>query len=245
VPHRIVSLVPSVTELLAQWGQEHRLVGRTRYCVEPRRLLETVPALGGTKDPELDRIIQLSPDLVILERDENTRAGAEALSAAGLRTFVLEIRTLRDVQKAWVDLSVLLGIPLEGQRRVEALEALLPKSEGRGPRTIALVWCDPWILAGPDTYLGDLVQHAGFRVVGPQGYPRLSLEELRALEPEVVLLPTDPFPFSRRHQRELQSRLPGASVHILDGRAVTWFLSRTEEGLRMLQALRIQGAGAR
>ncbi|HLP31044.1 MAG TPA: endonuclease III, partial [Geothrix sp.] len=95
-PQRIVSLVPSVTELLVQWGLAARLVGRTRYCIEPRWIRNTVPTVGGTKDPDLARIRDLAPDLVILEQDENPKAVAEALTALGIPWLALEIRTVRD-----------------------------------------------------------------------------------------------------------------------------------------------------
>ena len=238
VPRRIVSLVPSVTELLAQWGLGARMVGRTRFCTEPRWLGRLVPAFGGTKDPDIPGILAQEPDLILLEKDENTLETAEAFRSAGLPILVLEIRTVADCAKAWVELSRALGVAEVGRQRAKALLATLGPQRRMAPRTLTLVWKAPWIAAGPDTYLSDLARQAGFLPIGPDGYPRLTDLELEALAPEVILLPTDPFRFTQRHRTELARRFPKASIHVLEGKALTWMLSRTEEGLALLRSLR-------
>jgi endonuclease-3 len=237
-PQRIVSLVPSVTELLVQWGLAARLVGRTRYCIEPRWIRNTVPAVGGTKDPDLGRIKDLAPDLVILERDENPREVAEALTALGIPWLALEIRTVRDCLGALRELGTRLGVPEAGELRAAALEASLKGRRRKGPRALVLIWKDPWMSAGPDTYLGDLLRQGGFTPIGPERYPALSDEDLEALAPEAILLPTEPYRFNRRHQADLQRRFPEAEVRVVDGQAVTWYLSRTELGLDLLRSFR-------
>jgi ABC-type Fe3+-hydroxamate transport system substrate-binding protein len=237
-PQRIVSLVPSVTELLVQWGFAARLVGRTRYCIEPRWIRNTVPTVGGTKDPDLDRIRDLAPDLVILERDENPKAVAEALTALGIPWLALEIRTVQDCAQGLRLLGDRLGAPDLAEARATALEASLKSRRRKGPRALALIWRDPWMSAGPDTYLGDLLRQGGFTPVGPDRYPALTLHDLEALDLKVILLPTEPFRFNRRHQSELQKQFPGVSVHLVDGQALTWYLSRTEAGLDLVRSLR-------
>ena len=235
-PARIVSLVPSVTELLVQWGLASRLAGRTSFCVAPKWIRASVPAVGGTKTPDLEKIISLRPDLVILERDENTLAAAQALEAAGLRLLVLRIRSLRDCLQAFLDLGAAVGMAAAGQARAAALKALLKPRPRRGPRTLTLIWKDPWMCAGPDTYVADLVRQAGLAPIGPEGYPRLAEAELDALDPQVLLLPDEPYRFTQRHQAELQRRFPGARVRRVDGAGLTWYLSRTEEALAALRA---------
>lgn len=237
-PQRIVSLVPSVTELLVQWGLAARLVGRTRYCIEPKWIRNTVPMVGGTKDPDLDRIRDLAPDLVILEKDENPKSAAEALTALGIPWLALEIRTLKEAAAELRRLGDALGVPEAGAGRAASLEARLKGRRRQGPRTLALIWKEPWMSAGPDTYLGDLLRQSGFTPIGPDGYPTLEDAELAALAPQVLLLPTEPYRFNRRHLADLQRRFPEAAVHLVDGQALTWYLSRTEEGLDLLQGLR-------
>jgi endonuclease III len=233
-PMRIVSLVPSVTELLVQWGLAARLAGRTAFCVEPKWIRASVPSVGGTKNPDIPRIISLRPDLVIMEQDENTLQAAEALRAAGLELLVLRIRSLKDCLEAFRQLGAGVGLPALGQARAAALRALLKARPRKGPRTLTLIWKDPWMSAGPDTYVSDVVRQSGLTPIGPDRYPTLTEADLDALEPQVLLLPDEPYHFTARHQAELQRRFPGASVRRLDGRHLTWYLSRTEQALAAL-----------
>ena len=233
-PLRIVSLVPSVTELLVQWGLGSRLVARTAFCVEPAWIRLSVPAVGGTKTPDIGKIVELRPDLVILERDENTLEAAQALGAAGLRLLVLSVRSVKDCLAAYLELGEALGVPAAGRDRAAALKALLKARPRKGPRTLTLIWKDPWMSSGPGTYVADLVRQAGLTPIGPDRYPVLSDPELDALDPELLLLPSEPYRFSKRHQAELARRFPRARVLRLDGRALTWYLSRTIEALRLL-----------
>ncbi|WP_243302697.1 endonuclease III [Geothrix oryzisoli] len=237
-PQRIVSLVPSVTELLVQWGLAARLAGRTRYCIEPRWIRNTVPAVGGTKDPDLGRIKDLAPDLVILERDENPKEVAEALTALGIPWLALEIRTVQDCIGALRQLGARVGAAEAAEARALALETRLKGRRFKGPRALVLIWKDPWMSAGPDTYLGDLLRQGGFTPIGPDRYPVLSDGELEVLAPEVILLPTEPYRFHRRHQADLQKRFPQAAVHLVDGQVLTWYLSRTEAGLDLVRSFR-------
>jgi endonuclease-3 len=238
-PQRIISLVPSVTELLVQWGLAARLVGRTRYCIEPRWIRNTVPSVGGTKDPDLGRIRDLAPDLVILEHDENRKEVAEALTALAIPWLVLDIRTVKDCAAALRLLGARLGVPVAAEARAGALEASLKGRKRKGPRVLALIWKDPWMSAGPDTYVGDLLRQGGCTPIGPDRYPTLSEEDLEALAPQLLLLPTEPYRFNRRHQAQLQQRLPGADIRLVDGQALTWYLSRTEAGLELVKGLRL------
>lgn len=233
-PQRIISLVPSVTELLAQWGLASQLVGRTRYCIAPKWIRATVPSVGGTKDPDFHRIADLRPDLVILEKDENPKSVADALSDLGIPWIALEIRTVEDCVAAWLRLGKLLGAMDQAKARETELKTMLKPKHKAGPRTLTLIWKDPWMSAGPDTYPSDLARRAGFSPIGPARWPRLSEAELDALDPAVILLPTEPYRFNKRHATELQKRFPDAQVHLVDGQAVTWYLSRTAEGLAML-----------
>jgi endonuclease-3 len=234
-PVRIISLVPSVTELLVQWGLASRLAGRTAFCVEPKWIRASVPSVGGTKTPDLERIIALRPDLVVMEQDENTLPAAEALRAAGLHLLVLRIHSLKDCLEGFRQLGAAVGLPELGEARAAQLQAALKPRPAKGRRTLTLIWKDPWMSAGPDTYVADLVRQAGLTPIGPDRYPQLSDAQLDALEPELLLLPDEPYHFTARHQTELQRRFPGAAVRRLDGRHLTWYLSRTQEALAFLR----------
>ena len=236
-PARIIPLVPSVTELLAEWGLASRLAGRTNFCVEPPWIRATVPAMGGTKNPDLPRILSQRPDLVILERDENTLATAQALADAAIPTLVLTIHSLKDCLAALPVLGDAVGAPEAGRARAASLKALLRPARRGGRRTLTLIWKDPWMCAGPGTYLADLVRACGLAPIGPGRYPVLSDAQLAAMDPQLVLLPSEPYKFTRRHLADLEKRFPRAQVRLVDGRALTWYLSRTEQALRQLRAI--------
>lgn len=236
-PLRIISLVPSVTELLVQWGLASRLAGRTTYCVEPPWIRATVPPMGGTKNPDIPRIQSQRPDLVILERDENTLEAARALEAGGAPLLVLEIRSVRDCLKAFRRLGDAVGLPEAGRAREASLRARLGSLPRKGRRGLVLVWKDPWMCAGADTYVGDLARRAGLALVGPGGYGTLDDAALEALDPEVLLLPDEPYRFTKRHAEELRRRFPAAKVLQVEGRAFTWYLSRTEAALEQVEHL--------
>jgi len=195
--------------------------------------------VGGTKTPDLERIIALRPDLVILERDENTLEAAQALEAAGLRLLVLRIRSLKDCLEAFRALGDAVGLPERGRDRAVELQAMLKARPRKGPRTLTLIWKDPWMSAGPDTYVSDVVRQAGLTPIGPDRYPALTEAKLDALEPQVILLPDEPYRFTARHQAALERRFPQARVLRLDGRHLTWYLSRTVEALQSLRNLSI------
>jgi len=180
----------------------------------------------------------LAPDLVILERDENPKAVAEALTALGLPWLALEIRSVKDGAAALRELGARVGMTEAAESRAKALEASLRGRRRRGPRTLTLIWKEPWMSAGPDTYVGDLLRQGGLTPIGPDRYPVLSEADLQGLAPELILLPSEPYRFNHRHQAELQKRFPEAEVRLVDGRALTWYLSRTEEGLELVRSFR-------
>jgi ABC-type Fe3+-hydroxamate transport system substrate-binding protein len=130
-----------------------------------------------------------------------------------------------------------LGAQAEAAKRIASLKALLPKRPKKGPRTLTLIWREPWMAAGPDTYVADLARQAGFTPIGPDRYPQLTDADIEALDPALILLPTEPYRFNARHAAELRKRFPKARVELVDGQAMTWYLSRTEEGLALLHSL--------
>ena len=237
VPQRIISLVPSVTELLVQWGLAARLAGRSRFCIEPRWIRNTVPAAGGTKDPDLVRIRDLAPDLVILEKDENPKAVADALDGLGIPWLALEIRSVQDCVAALRLLGERLGVADLAEPMAKALAVRLKGRRRKGPRALALIWKEPWMSAGPDTYVGDLLRQGGLTPVGPDRYPVLTDSDIEALAPDLILLPTEPYRFHARHQTALQKRFPHTRIELVNGQALTWYLSRTDQGLDLVQGL--------
>ncbi|MEE2940589.1 MAG: helical backbone metal receptor [Planctomycetota bacterium] len=241
---RYVSLVPSLTETLFELGVGEAVVGATKFCVHPRPAVDAVPRVGGTKDPRVDRILALSPTLVLVNQEENRLEDVERLRAAGLEVHVTFPRRVADVPPMLRDLGELVGRPERGEELAADVEAAIEEVRGaalgRAPVPFAvLVWRKPWLAAGPGTFLSDLVTVAGGVNVIPEDpdgarYPEVVPERLEGLAPRRVLLPSEPFPFGELHRDELRrrARIDEAAFLGCDGQLLTWHGSRTAAGLR-------------
>jgi len=236
-PQRIVSLVPSLTELVCWLGEGDRLVGRTTFCVEPAAELAKVPRIGGTKNPKIARIVEMAPDLVLANREENRREDVEALQAAGLRVLVTDPNTVPEAVAMIRELGGLLG----AQERAEALAAevegeLAAPNPERGRRVFVAVWNEPLMGLGSESYGHDLLERCGGENVlrDQPRYPASSREELAALAPDLILLPDEPYPFDGEHAAKFSEIAP---AQVVDGRLLWWYGPRLPEALRTLRAL--------
>ena len=217
---RIVSLVPSVTETLSAWRRDP--VACTRFCERP-----DLPSIGGTKDPDVAAIIAMRPDLVILDEEENRRENYDHLMAAGLDVGELHIQSLADVNESMVSLA----------ERVEARWSALERSSPAPIRLRALVpiWRRPWMALGQPTYGASVLEHLGVTCLfGGEGrYPYFSPSDARDQHPDVVLAPSEPYPFTSRQLPELEIVAP---TTLVDGKDLFWWGSRTAGALERLAA---------
>jgi ABC-type Fe3+-hydroxamate transport system substrate-binding protein len=222
-------------------GLGDNLVGRTKFCVHPEGKVDAVEKVGGTKNPKLDRIIELEPDLVLLNQEENRREDAEALESAGITCHVSFPRTALDTAAMVRSVAEAVRAPREGEliaRDIEARHARVAKAaSGRPPVSYAyLIWRDPWMTLNADTFVSALLGDAGGRNVfasRTDRYPTISDDDLRVANPDVVLLSTEPFPFKDAHADELSaaSGIPRERVRIVDGELLSWHGSRTPAGI--------------
>ncbi len=233
---RIVSLVPSRTELVWWLGRGEWLVGRTRFCVEPPEVREAVPVVGGTKNPRVERIAGLRPDLVLANREENRQEDVEALRVRGLEVLVTDPNSLEEA----LGMIEELGERLEVRGRAsellrESREEMDPTARGTGPRVFVAVWDRPLMGMGNETYGHSLLEWAGGRNVlaGERRYPDVSREELGALGPDLILLPDEPYRFGARHLEEFERIAP---ARLFDGKAMWWYGPRIPGALRTLRA---------
>ncbi|MFN0006632.1 MAG: helical backbone metal receptor [Planctomycetota bacterium] len=249
---RIVSLCPSLTELVFDLGRGEDLVGITDYCVHPSDRVGAIEKVGGTKTPKVERIVSLSPDLVLLNEEENRREDAEALARAGVRCHA---SFPRDVQGT-ADMVRSIG---EALSRSEAAESIARDIEGRAARVrrgaeekrevsfAYLIWRKPWMAVNRDTFAHALLVQAGGRNVFADlsdRYPEITVEDLAHAAPDLVLLGSEPFPFEEKHIDELAeaTRLPRERFALADGEYLSWHGSRTPAGIdyaeRMIDAAR-------
>jgi len=241
---RVVSLVPSLTEWLVVAGVGERLVGVTDWCVEPAEALEGLTRVRGTKNPDLAAIRALEPDLVVANGEENRRIDVQRLEAGGLATFVTMPTTVAGAVTGLRDLAAAVG-DLPGAAAVDAeLVAAVGDAyrnrPARRPRYACPVWRDPWMWLGRRTYAADLLGLAGGEPVledPATRYPKLEPSELAARDPEVVLLPSEPYAFTTTDAEEVAATFPGARVELVDGRALTWYGPRIPAALAGFRAL--------
>lgn len=235
-PQRIVSLVPSLTELVWWLGAGDRLVGRTRFCLEPPSLAGHVPALGGTKTPRVDAIIALEPDLVVANREENRREDVEAMQAAGLNVLLTDPCSVREA----IVMTRELGALLECEQRAGDLAAEtgqeLDLAATSGPDVFVAIWPKPLMGLGGATYGHDIVEAAGGRNVlaARDRYPEVTLAHVRALRPGLVLLPDEPYRFDETHAAAFSTVAP---AQVVDGKLLWWYGPRMPAALRTLRAL--------
>ncbi|MFF5406353.1 helical backbone metal receptor [Streptomyces misionensis] len=234
---RVVSLVPSLTEAVAE-TLPGALVGATDWCGHPADL--DVVRIGGTKNPKVERIVELAPDLVVANEEENRVPDLDALRAAGLDVLVTEVRTVPD---AFTELARVLDAcgALERPgwlREAEAEWAALPEPAERRTAVVP-VWRRPWMVVGRDTFAGDVLARLGVHHLyagHAERYPRVSLDELRAAAPDVVVLPDEPYRFTADDGPEA---FPGLACALVSGRHLTWYGPSLARAPRVLaEALR-------
>ncbi|WP_020117683.1 helical backbone metal receptor [Streptomyces canus] len=217
---RVVSLVPSLTEAIAR-SAPGALVGATDWCTHPADL--DVPRIGGTKNPKVDRIVALAPDLVIANEEENREPDLQALRAAGLEVLLTEVR---DVPQAFEELArVVEACGVVRPRWLDEAEEAWSALPAREHRVTAVVpiWRRPWMVLGRDTFAGDVLSRLGVDHVyagHADRYPRIPLEELRAAAPDVVVLPDEPYRFTPDDGPEA---FPGLPCALVSGRHLTWY----------------------
>lgn len=238
---RIVSLCPSLTELIFDLGRGDELVGRTKFCVHPVRRVEQVESVGGTKNPRIARIAELAPDLVLMNEEENRREDADALAAAGLRLHVSFPHDVRETAQMVRDIGAALERPVEAERIAADIERRAARVRasalGAPPvRYAYLIWRNPWMVAGADTFVTAMLSlPGGINVFGdrPDRYPAVTAEELANAQPDVLLLSSEPFPFKEKHAGELVAAtgIPRERMRFVDGEYLTWHGSRTAAGI--------------
>ncbi len=241
-PRRIVCLVPSLTETLVHLGAGRRLVGRTRFCVEPAGAIDAVTAVGGTKDPDCDRILALVPDLVIVNVEENRFEDHDRLVEAGLCVHVTHPRTVVEAIAMIRELGVLLALENEAAALAAQCEQSLARARASAParpiRVFCPIWRRPWMTFSSAPYVGNVLAVCGLSNVfgarrGPDFF-EVTLEEVARTSPELILLPDEPYPFRIEHAKDLRAAGIGAAAVCIDGKDLAWYGPRIPAALDRL-----------
>lgn len=239
-PVRIVSLVPSQTELLYYLQLEAETVGITKFCIHPQQWFTSKIRVGGTKTVDVTRVRALNPDLIIANKEENVREQVEML-AQQYPVWLTDVNNLQDAQQMITDIgrctyrhtqaNTLVQLISEKftnlQKNVEKLSPTFA-ANSRRLRVCYLIWKDPYITVGSDTFINDMLQKAGFQNAFAHStrYPTINQEDLRLSACDVVLLSSEPYPFKKKHIQELQEALPSTTIALVDGEMFSWYGSR-------------------
>ncbi|MCC2547822.1 helical backbone metal receptor [Hymenobacter sp. BT175] len=240
-PRRIVSLVPSQTELLYDLGLGEQVVGVTKFCIHPAEARKSAAVVGGTKNFNFDTIDALRPDLIIGNKEENYQAGIEQL-AGKYPVWMSDIATLAES----VDMIRRVGLVTGRKDAADTLAAAISSSfsvleAGPALGTAAyFIWRKPYMVAATGTFIDDLLTRAGFTnaFAGLSRYPEVTAEQLALVQPRHILLSSEPYPFAEKHLAEFREICPQATVHIVDGELFSWYGSRLRHSAAYLAQLR-------
>lgn len=235
-PKRIISLVPSQTELLYDLGLRNEVVGITKFCVHPEEWFRTKTRVGGTKKYDFEKIKALEPDLIIGNKEENEKEQIEELMKH-YNVWMSDIYNLKDAFDMITRVGTLVGKREEAvnlKLKIESQFNVFEQSQSlRTPnsklRTSYFIWRNPYMVAGRDTFINEMLKLCNLENVftdRTSRYPEISNEEIIEACPEIVLLSSEPYPFKEKHIQELQELLPNAKVLVVDGEIFSWYGSR-------------------
>lgn len=240
-PQRIISLCPSITETLIDLGLEDRVVGRTHFCIHPKEQVKNIRAVGGTKKIKYERVDDLQPDLIISEKEENTQEMVDEL-AQKYPVYVTDVTDLSSSLRMIRDLGIISGAATKAEGLAEqvrqAFAAIRPNAKSQS--VLYFIWRKPFMLAGTNTFIHSILDLLGFNNMATSlsgRYPEIKPEQMKELNPEVVLLSSEPYPFEDKHLQEIKDILPEAQIHLVDGEMFTWYGSHMLQSPGYLNAL--------
>jgi ABC-type Fe3+-hydroxamate transport system substrate-binding protein len=239
-PKRIISVVPSQTELLFELGLNAEVIGITKFCVHPVSQFKAKTKVGGTKKLNIELIRSLQPDLIIGNKEENTKEDIELLSAE-FPVWMSDIYNLEDAMKTITQIAELVDRQPEAAYLNHLINAgftdlqTLALQMGIDQKVAYVIWKDPYMLAGKDTFINDILMKIGLTNVTREiRYPEIAVEELAVLKPDLVFLSSEPYPFGEKHIAELQSAVPGAKIMLVDGEMFSWYGSRLVKAVQYM-----------
>jgi len=227
-PKRIISVVPSQTELLFYLGLDKEVVGITKFCIHPANKFKTTTKVGGTKTLSIKKIKALNPDIIIANKEENDKEKIEELSEF-CPVWISDISTLNDAIDMIARVGVLVGKDATATLLVKSItkkfRALKPSA--LKPKVAYFIWRKPYMVAGKNTFIDDMLQKCGFiNAFEQERYPEVYAGNLVDAEPDLILLSSEPYPFKERHIDEFKALLPNARIEIVDGEMFSWYGSR-------------------
>ncbi len=230
-PQRIISLVPSQTELLFDLGLADKIVGITKFCIHPQEWSKTKTKIGGTKNFRLDEIKKLQPDLIIGNKEENYEESILELEKT-YPVWMSDVSSFEQALEMIQSLGEITTCEKQAQEIIQSVVVSFDKLK-RNPlaSVLYLIWKSPWIAVGRNTFIDNMLSKIGLEnSIQLNRYPELSEDQIQRLHPDIVMLSSEPYPFKDRHLVELQKLLPDSKIKLVDGEFFSWY------GSRMIQA---------
>lgn len=227
-PKRIISLVPSQTEFLIDIGAP--VVGRTKFCVHPKEAVQSIPIVGGTKNFRFEAIRDLQPDLIIGNKEENYQEGVEELEKE-FPVWMSDIFNLEDSFNMMTAIGSICHLEESSGQVIQSCRSTIDASkQSMSGKVVYLIWKDPWMAAGSNTFIDHILGHLGFEnMITDARYPELSVDQIASLNPDKILFSSEPFPFKEKHLKEAQKLWPDVSCELVDGELYSWYGSRLKE----------------
>jgi len=224
---KIISTVPSLTELLFDLDLEKEVVGITKFCIHPNNWFKTKERIGGTKTLDVNKIISLKPDLIICNKEENTKEQIEELMQYS-RVFVSDVKNLIDNYKMINKVGIITRREEKANLLIEKTKIALKFEPTNIKKSVYLIWKDPYMTIGHDTFIHSILNKCGFENIfkNHTRYPIIDLEKIHTFNPEYILLSSEPFPFKEKHVEEIKTKNPNSKVILIDGEAFSWYGSR-------------------
>lgn len=224
-PLRIISLVPSQTELLYNLGLAERIIGITHFCIHPAKWCAGIDKIGGTKTLDIDKIKYLQPDLIIGNKEENQKDQIELLRQ-DFPVWLSDIYTLEDAIAMIEKVSQMTDTTNTAEKIIEQIKLHYSKPVVFKGSAVYLIWKNPYMAAGQHTYINDIMKRNGFQNAIPDinsRYPEITEEGLLQLNPDYILLSSEPYPFSEKHVSKMQAQFPNSKILLVDGETYSWY----------------------
>lgn len=242
-PKKIVSTVPSQTEVLYDLGLEENVVGITKFCVHPKHWLKTKTIIGGTKNLNIDKIKALQPDLILSNKEENTPEAIHELAQL-FPVYVSDVKNHESAMNMLNDIGKMTGKQKVAQEWIDEINSRYQRLKvppvHNLRRALYLIWKNPWMSVGADTFIHQMMQLAGFQNVTSHltRYPELTQEAIEELQPELILLSSEPYPFREKHAKAMQQLWPDTKVKCVDGEMFSWYGTKMKRSYDYLLQIR-------
>jgi len=224
----IISLVPSHTELLFDLGLKDMIKARTKFCIHPQSDIQNIPIIGGTKTINIDIIRSIGPDLIIANKEENNKEDVQAIE----NDFPVWVSNIKTIEHS-IDMIHRIAILFNKQERAKLIEdktysKIRSLASSKTKRTAYLIWQNPYMTVGVDTYIHNMMSQLGFEnvFVDRKRYPEVTIQEIKDANPELIMLSSEPYPFKEKHKIQCEKLFEGTQVETVDGEVFSWFGSR-------------------